>query len=723
MADAPVGGRAFTVEQLFSEHQFGLDHYQREFIWDREAVQILLADLLRRFRASWRPTDSREAAANYEPYFLGPFVYFQDGGTTYLVDGQQRITTLHLLLLHMRGLLKEQEEVADVAELDKLIAKTKFGKRTFSVNIAERAELLESLHRGKPYELPRNPTPSVRNLYERAMDLDEDFPVALRDDALPYFLDWMRDRVCLVGIRALSRNHGWEIFETMNDRGSRLTPVDLLKGFLIGKVSHGRESLNRKWRAMLTLLPVHGSGTPSDFIKTLLLARYADLGNSEDRTAIELAAHEWVRKNVARLGLSAEDDYRRFIEDELCALAEHYNTAMTASQVPDFDREAIFYNTKNGLSKQFLLILAVLNPNDSTADARVKTGLVAAYLDVLYVLKFVNASISRSDDLDAEVFELVPLVRNCGGQAELRAMLGHRIADLQEDFAGLGTFGLRPDARPQVRYLLARITAFVDVGCGEVNRVVEYLDKQRPHEIEHIWANKFPRYQHLVGNQANFNSWRNRLGALLLLNKSDNASFNADTYVEKLPYYFRQNVLAKSLNPLAYRKFSKFSSFRKKYDLEGVFKPYSNDFDLDSIKERQKLYQRLCEIVWNPENLGFDLPKQELLERRVARRTRARYDTTLAELIDIGLLKPNDALVGRNRGNDYEAEVQVDGRIRVPSGEMFSAPSPAAMFVLQRQSCNGWTFWQVIRDGCKRTLKSVRDEALSSGALETTPSS
>jgi len=54
------------------------------------------------------------------------------------------------------------------------------------------------------------------------------------------------------------------------------------------------------------------------------------------------------------------------------------------------------------------------------------------------------------------------------------------------DFADVTTFSLGPDNRRQVHYLLARLTAFTETECGRPNRIGEYLDEQRSHQIEHI---------------------------------------------------------------------------------------------------------------------------------------------------------------------------------------------------------------------------------------------
>lgn len=368
------------------------------------------------------------------------------------------------------------------------------------------------------------------------------------------------------------------------------------------------------------------------------------------------------------------------------------------------------------MDKQLLLILAAIDPEDTDSEFWKKANLAASFLDLVYIRKLVNGSISKPADLDAEVYDLVPLVRSVQSYDQLRTLLSKRIAELEDEFSGMSKFGLQPNNSRQIRYLLARVTAFVEFECDGNDDFPKYVDREQPYEIEHIWANKFDRHQVEVKTPQAFKAIRNRLGDLLLLPKSDNASYNADSYTTKLPYYFRQNTLAKSLNKQSYSRFPAYRKFLDKYKLKAIMKHY-DEFTKDAIDERQRLYIRLCEIVWNPENLGFTVPKSVSPQRRAARRTRARYDVTISELLNTQLLKVGDRLVGSNKGNKYTATVEKDGRISIPSGEMFPSPSRAAMFVIDRQSCNGWTFWHLDR-GERSTLHELRAELLASDALE-----
>ncbi|MEY7972939.1 DUF262 domain-containing protein [Saccharomonospora xinjiangensis] len=706
---------------MFSgDRTYKVDNYQREYSWDRRDVATLVRDLHRSFSKSWRPHHGRRETADYHPYFLGPYVYVESGETTVLVDGQQRLTTLHLLLIHLYRLMVEREEHEEAAKLSNLISTSNYGEKTFTVHAPERVELLTALLEGRVYELPAGTSPSVTNLCERARDLADDFPEELAGEALLHFTDWLLARVCLVGIKAHSNEHGWEIFVTMNDRGVRLSPIDLLKGHLIEHARQDSTDLNNQWRDMLTRLSPFGARVPSEFIETLLLAKYATVEDHVERTAVVDASHEWVRRNSDRIELRTAADYRRFISVTVVKLSHRYQTLMAASVGQDPDLAELKYNAVNGLDKQHLLILAAVAPEDSDSVFWEKSRLIASFLDLLYVRKLVNGEVSRPSDLDEEIYELVPRLRGIHSIDDLCVLLSAQIAELSAEFATMTKYGIQPDNRRQVRYLLARLTAFVESGSeakrNEIAEFVRYVEGDFPFEIEHIWANKFERHQAEVKNEQEFRSVRNRLGGLLLLPKSDNASFKDQTYRDKLPNYYRQNMLAKSLHKNSYQNFPGYRSFRDKYKLQSLMKHY-DEFNKEAIEQRQKLYIRLCEIIWDPGRLGFSVSKKITPQQRRVRRTRARYDVSLRDLVTLRILRTGEKVVGRYKGATYVAQVEADGRVRVSTGEIFPSPSKAAMYVIDRQSCNGWTFWRLESDP-SQTLHALRAQALRSGALE-----
>jgi uncharacterized protein with ParB-like and HNH nuclease domain len=112
----------------------------------------------------------------------------------------------------------------------------------------------------------------------RYQDIKEQFPDELRGKALPYFIDWLIENVHLVEITAYSDDDAYTIFETMNDRGLRLTATDMLKGYLLANITDP-SILNRAsglWKDRVAELAELGKEEDADAIKSWLRSQYAE---------------------------------------------------------------------------------------------------------------------------------------------------------------------------------------------------------------------------------------------------------------------------------------------------------------------------------------------------------------------------------------------------------------------------------------------------------------
>ena len=121
------------------------------------------------------------------------------------------------------------------------------------------------------------------------------------------------------------------------------------------------------------------------------------------------------------------------------------------------------------------------------------------------------------------------------------------------------------------------------------------------YEVEHIWSNHFDRHTDEFTSPAEFAESRNRLGDLLLLPKTFNASYGALPYEDKLEHYFGQNLLAKSLHHNCYERHPGFRRFCERTEIE--FKAHNNFLKAD-LEERQMLYRKLADEVWNPNRIN-----------------------------------------------------------------------------------------------------------------------
>ncbi|MEU9511254.1 DUF262 domain-containing protein [Micromonospora sp. NPDC048169] len=739
MPEAPIRGDGFTIQQLFNQFQFRLDPYQREYSWAREDVKMLIDDLTGHFIEDWTPGDDRREVRHYRPYFLGPFVYYRDDDLAALVDGQQRITTLHLLLLQLRRLAIDADRPEyqnDLAALEPLIAGTSYGERAYAIRSEKRAPVLEAIYEDKPYVPPADAGPSVENLYKRSQELYELLPEAIRDEALPLFIHWLLNRVCLVGINANDRRQGWEIFETMNDRGVQLGPADLLKSFLLRRASN-RDNLPRlgdAWGRVLTRIDNRAPQAAAKFLQSLLIGRYAH--NEDEAADISVSFHGWVQEHhTSRMGLINAPDFARFIERDLVKLSTRYATLKAASATLEPGLEPVFYNAKNEID-QMPFLMAAIDPDDTDAQFRDKAFLVAAYLDLVFVRMAVNNRLTKLGGVEADRIPVLLDLRSTRDVDGVAKALGRRIALLDVDFTGVKGYGLRADNLPQVRYLLARLTAFVETESGRPNEMPRYLDKDEPFEVEHIWANKFERHQPEVKTEAAFRVARNRVGALLLLRKSHNASYQDAPYEQKVEWYRGQNHLAASLHVATHQRNKPFTAgFIKKYELGRLFRPMPS-FGRTEIEVRQQLYERLCELIWNPGDLGFILPpgiratavevsQAELtmpvrqVPSRAARRTRAHFGgVTVARLVAAGALTVGEQLHLTYKRVSHTARINQAGNIQLDSGEVFESPSPAGSTVTGKPTMNGWSAWKVRRGGNLTPLFDIRADALRRGLLE-----
>jgi hypothetical protein len=612
------------------------------------------------------------------------------------------------------------EGVEGATPIGPLVHFSKFGKTTFNIDVDERNAVMEAVLRQQPFDLA-GANASVANIWARYQDIVELFPDDIKSDnqALLCFTDWLLERVVLVEIGTTDQDMALEIFETMNDRGLRLSNTDMLKGFLLARMGEPAavESANERWRRRVGELTDAEKNADAEFIKTWLRGKYADTirdrkkdASPRDFDLIGTAFHKWVRDNAERIGLRKASEFQTLVSKDFERLSRRYLSLLTASTslIPGF--EAVYYNAINGFTLQFLPIVAAVTPDDDDEAFQSKTHLISNYLDLMIVRRMVNYRNFGYSTLVYTMFNLAKDLRDKSGD-EVRDVLADRVAGIPESFDGVRTFALTQRNRAHIRYLLARMTAWVEGHCGKAQTFPQYVDRERkdPFEVEHLWANHHHRHTQEFPNPYDFENFRNRFGGLVLLPKSFNASYGDKSYEEKLPHYFSQNLLAASLSPLAYENNPAFAAFRQSTGLP--FRAYEGSFEKSDFEERQDLYRRICDQVWSPDALG--LGGGTATAALSAEAKRAFYGVELAHLIEAGFLAPGTKMLGSRSGKQYSATITADGRVQIPDGTIHRSPSAAADHLTQF-STNGWEFWRIDSPSDQRTLSEIRSAYLGS---------
>jgi uncharacterized protein with ParB-like and HNH nuclease domain len=208
-----------SVQQLLQSQSFAIDEYQREYKWERENINELIDDLRGKFLNCYQASDSTQKVSTYEDYFLGSIIVSKRNGKNYLVDGQQRVTSLTLLLIYLHNAAKTQN-LAVVSSIAPLIFSDNLGQTSFNLDILERLPVIEALFYGTDFN-PKGKDESIQTMHARYKNIESVDLAGELGDALPHFIYWLMTKVGLIEIATDNDSYAYAIFETMNDRANR----------------------------------------------------------------------------------------------------------------------------------------------------------------------------------------------------------------------------------------------------------------------------------------------------------------------------------------------------------------------------------------------------------------------------------------------------------------------------------------------------------------------
>jgi hypothetical protein len=242
-----------AISRIFSnDYVFKIPDYQRPYAWTTEQARDLLDDLTGFMKAAPGKVE------DMPPYFLGSIVLIktETSPNADVVDGQQRLTTLTLLLSAIRASVPPGE-AADITQLlyekgsqilgtqDRFRLTLRSRDAEFFQRYVQREEGFQQL-----VYLAEQSSDSRRNLQANAVM----FNGRLADMSERACLDlaqFIVTRCYLVAVATPDLDSAYRIFSVLNSRGLDLSPTDILKAEIIGKIEPAqRESYTRKWEDM-----------------------------------------------------------------------------------------------------------------------------------------------------------------------------------------------------------------------------------------------------------------------------------------------------------------------------------------------------------------------------------------------------------------------------------------------------------------------------------------
>lgn len=281
---------ARTISELLSvKRKYVVPRFQREYSWNREKISELWDDITSSISA--HPGESFE----HEEYFIGSLVLVGDDKSVamQIVDGQQRLTTLTILLSVLCQRFKEigKDNVAGSIYENYIAGKDddsnfyfKLENETPKPFFQVAIQHIEKEER-KPSSEEEATLLAAYNVllsYTARNALKKKFGLSRIDDAYyENLLKAVRDQVVkylkVILITVGEEDEAYTIFETLNARGMDLTFVDLIKNrvFKSSNSTHPDDSAKTKWRTMRnTIFSRDSIGNLEDFVRHWWISRY-----------------------------------------------------------------------------------------------------------------------------------------------------------------------------------------------------------------------------------------------------------------------------------------------------------------------------------------------------------------------------------------------------------------------------------------------------------------
>lgn len=587
-----IESKDLSIEDLFKDF-YTVPDFQREYVWEREQVEKLLQDIQDEF------FDEEGHIVKGPEYFLGSIVVCGDeDGTLSLIDGQQRMTSIFLILCAIRDLLLEAKEKPS-ATLEGQIAASSIndvGEEVYRHRLVlqyddSKGILKKVVEDSAHLDAVTEKTTSVVRIRSAYRDIVEYLRV--NNDTSPQklklFYATFTKRVKLIRIITPSLTNALKVFETVNDRGVGLNAMDLLKNLLFMKTTSDEyPTLKQRWKVLIDTIDGCGE-KPLRFLRYFIMAHY-ELDTKKPLR--EDGIYDWFTKNTKLVELN--DQPLNFVTT-LIECARAWSNFLGAKDV-DGSANPYLKNLTllSGVARQHFILLLAGRHLPPRAFNRLCQAIENLYF--CYIITKQQANTLERNFLQWSQ-DLRQVNDVAGLEAFVQAKFTPDLSKLRErfDFA----FGGLTQTRIQhyrMRYILAKFTQYIEQQAWS-NPAHASLDQYIAGavEVEHILPQTPSKAVADAFDQKDqYDEYVERMGNLTLLEKTINTSVSNDVYAKKLPGYKQSSyLLTKSLA----EKPQVGVNTQLNRAVEHLI-PFA-EWNSQAIERRQTMLARLAVFVWD----------------------------------------------------------------------------------------------------------------------------
>ncbi|MTI73898.1 MAG: DUF262 domain-containing protein [Stenotrophomonas sp.] len=603
---ARIENHKYSIEEAFRECFYTVPDYQREYVWTDKEVHQLLEDIGEQIDAG----TTRE-------YFIGTvLVSPTDQKNHYeVIDGQQRLTTFFLLLCALKHQFQGEPQRQMISGLISTSYVDSDGEVRTNLKLEPRYESAGEVM-AKLVELDAEPMAvragiqaagitsfgSLENLVNAYSTLYRYLKDNYDDTAkLKKYWGYLANNVVFIQI-STDVSSALKIFETINERGVGLNPMDLLKNLLFTQVKQTQfTQLKDEWKKITKPLEKEKE-KPLRFLRYFLMANYVIKNERNDSVVREDEIYDWF---IAK-GNAALCDYEgkpfEFVR-KVTRNVEHYlafANGLGNDGKPSLAMDSLKRLAGGAFSLHYVLLLAAANFPKPLFDHFVAQleSFLFYYIFTKTPTKDLERSFSQWADELRAIAEISDPVKQ---KVQLNVFVADRfeknMAGKSQELAdALKRFTLHSMQQYRTRYLLARLTQHVEMAFSG-SKVPGSLEPFTKLEIEHIlpdtpkaelratWAAENPN--------AAYDDYKNRLGNLTLLEKPINIVAGNDFYTSKQAEYRKSgNYLTRSLVELTgVGQNTSISRINEKLKAFPVW-------NFEAIEERHGKLIALAEGVW-----------------------------------------------------------------------------------------------------------------------------
>ena len=280
IAEAPPAG----LGKILTETRFVVPNHQRDYSWTEDEVHQMFDDI------------GVAQSSGDETYFIGLMVFMEsEANHLRVLDGQQRLATGVIFASAVRSWLagysqykSEADKIqtafvggADIgeSEIEARLILNAANNPTFNefvVNSVPTPEIKASLSKLKRQDRNRKLLEAALYCRQRIEDLAEQNNDADKTaKSLMATIKYLRDSVSVARLTVSSDGAAFTIFETLNDRGMDLSPLDLVKNYLFGqaekKSNESIRDMESRWTQMMATLTTVKA---DNFLKTFWTSRH-----------------------------------------------------------------------------------------------------------------------------------------------------------------------------------------------------------------------------------------------------------------------------------------------------------------------------------------------------------------------------------------------------------------------------------------------------------------